>query len=61
LLGADYLVRWQKWLMLLVWILGLVCQAVLLWLAGQLVDVAISLMELWVELAAKHLEIVLSE
>lgn len=30
-----------------------------LWLLGQMVDLCISLMELWVELAAKHLEITL--
>lgn len=30
-----------------------------LWLLGQMVELCISLMELWVELAAKHLEITL--
>jgi hypothetical protein len=34
---------------------------VLVGLAGALVDLCLSLMELWVELARKHLEIVLSE
>jgi hypothetical protein len=43
------------------WLLGLVVQVVLVWLAGLLVDLSLSLMELWVELARKHLEIVLSE
>lgn len=39
--------------------LGLVMQLLLLWLAGYLIDLAISLMELWAELARKHLEITL--
>lgn len=43
-----------SWSMLL---LGLVVQVVLLWLAGYLIDLAISLMELWAELARKHLEL----
>ena len=44
------------WALLL---LGLVVQVVLLWLAGYLVDLAISLMELWADLARKHLELTL--
>lgn len=44
------------WVVLLV---GLVVQVLLLWLAGYLIDLAISLMELWAELARKHLEITL--
>jgi hypothetical protein len=31
----------------------------LLWLLGQLVEMSLSLMELWLELARKHLEITL--
>ena len=58
---AGYLIRWRKWLLVLMWLLGLVVQVVLVWLAGLLVDLSLSLMELWVELARKHLEIVLSE
>lgn len=42
-------------------LLGLVVQLILLVLAWALIDTAIDLMELWVELAAKHLRIVLSE
>lgn len=34
-------------------------QMVLLWLLGQMVDLCIDLMNVWVELAAKHLEITL--
>ena len=51
---------WRKWLLILMWLLGLVVQVVLVWLAGALVDLCISLMEVWLELAEKHLEIVLS-
>lgn len=40
-------------------ILGLVGQLVLLWLSWELVDLCISLMELWSDLAAKHLSITL--
>lgn len=38
-------------------VLGLVGQVVLLCLAGYLVDLGISLMELWAELARKHMEL----
>lgn len=41
-------------------LLGLVVQLVLVCLAGYLVDLSISLIELWAELARKHLEITLS-
>jgi hypothetical protein len=40
---------------------GLVVQVVLTLLMWQLVDLTVSLMEVWAELARKHLEIVLSE
>jgi hypothetical protein len=40
-------------------LVGLVGQLVLLWLSWMLVDLCISLMELWAELARKHLEITL--
>jgi type IV secretory pathway TrbL component len=52
---------WRKWLLVLMWLLGLVVQVVLVWLAGLLVDLCIDLMEVWLQLAEKHLEIVLSE
>jgi len=39
--------------------LGLVVQGVLLLVVGYMVDLCISLMELWAELARKHLEITL--
>lgn len=40
--------------------LGLLVQMVLLWLVGEMVDLCITLMEVWAELARKHLEITLS-
>lgn len=40
-------------------IVGLVVQLVLVWLAGYLIDLSVSLMELWAELARKHLELTL--
>lgn len=36
---------------------GLIAQLVLLWLAGELLDLFISAVELWAELARKHLEL----
>ena len=45
-----------KWVVL---VLLTMFQVVVLWLLGQMVELCISLMELWVELAAKHLEITL--
>jgi len=43
----------------LVLVLGLVVQVVLILTAAYLVDLAVSLMELWADLARKHLEITL--
>jgi hypothetical protein len=40
-------------------VLTLVIEAVMLVMLAELVDLSISLMELWAELAAKHLEITL--
>jgi hypothetical protein len=48
-------------LVLGVWLLGLVCQVVLLWLAGELLDLFISAVELWLELVERHLTILLDE
>ena len=39
--------------------LTLVIQAVMLWMLAELVELCILLMEVWAELAAKHLEITL--
>jgi hypothetical protein len=49
-------VAWLK----LVLLVGLVVQAALVMLVWELVDLSIGLMEVWLELARKHLEITLS-
>lgn len=54
LIGSQLLRRWLG--PFLLWV-GLVVQLVLVCLAGYLVDLSISLVELWAELARKHLEI----
>lgn len=41
-------------------LVGLVVQVILLVLAGELLDLYVSAVELWAELARKHLEIQLS-
>jgi len=46
-------------LMRLLLLLGLLMQVVLLLVASYLIDLGISLMELWAELARKHLELTL--
>jgi hypothetical protein len=40
-------------------LLGLAIQVGLVWLAGELVELYVSAVELWAELARKHLEITL--
>lgn len=57
--------RWpairRHWRRILVWtavVASLVVQAVMLWILGELVDLCIALMEVWTELAYKHLELV---
>lgn len=59
--AASYLFRVRKYLVLLVWLLGLLCQVVLLWLAGELLDLFISAVELWLEMVERHLSILLDE
>jgi hypothetical protein len=51
--------RWTRWIPLVVLCLSLAVQALLIVLVGELVDLSISLMELWAELARKHLELTL--
>lgn len=46
------------WRLVLV-LTGFVVQGVLTWMMWQLVDLSISLMEVWAELARKHLELTL--
>ena len=60
-LAAGYLVRARKYLVLAVWLLGLLVQVVLLWLAGELLDLFISAVELWLEMVERHLSILLEE
>lgn len=50
---------WQTITARFLFALGLVAQLVLLWLAGELLDLFISAVELWAELARKHLELTL--
>lgn len=47
----------RELLMRLLLLLGLLVQVVLLFVAGYLIDLGISLMELWAELARRHLEL----
>lgn len=50
---------WRRLLVCSAVVLTLVLEAVMLWMLAELVDLCISLMELWAELAAKHLQITL--
>ena len=54
-------IRVRQYLLLAVWLLGLLVQVVLLWLAGELLDLFISAVELWLELVERHLSILLDE
>ena len=49
----------HPWTRVVVLILLMMFQLLLMWLLGQLVDVSLGVMELWLELARKHLEITL--
>lgn len=51
---------WKRFVLGVVLLAGLVGELVLMFLVWQLVDLTISLMEVWAELARKHLEITLS-
>jgi len=51
--------RWRALLVCSAVVLTLVVEASMLWMLAELVDLCISLMELWAELAAKHLGIML--
>jgi hypothetical protein len=51
----------RRLLVVLFGVVGLVAQMFLLSLAWELWDLSMSLMEVWAELARKHLEIMLSE
>lgn len=49
------LVAWR-----LVMVVGALMQVIMAWVCYELVDLSLDLMEVWAELARKHLEIVLS-
>jgi hypothetical protein len=57
--GLFMMVARHPWTRVVVLILLTMLQVFLLWLVGELIDLSISLMELWSELARKHLEITL--
>lgn len=50
--------HWKRLLLGLGGLVGLVLQLWLLWAANELVGLCLSLMEVWAELARKHLEII---
>jgi hypothetical protein len=49
--------QWRNTARIALLLLGLVVQALMLLTAAYLCDLALSLMELWAELARKHLEL----
>lgn len=57
--GGRRPLPWRRLLTVFAVVLALLTEAVMLYLLAELVDLCISLMELWAELAAKHLSIVL--
>ena len=57
--GGFFSAHFRLVLMRLVLIVGVVVQLVLAWVGYYLVDLSLDLMEVWVQLARKHLEITL--
>lgn len=55
------MLSWGRLVVVLGGVVGLVAQMLLLQLAWELWDLSVSLMEVWTELARKHLEITLSK
>lgn len=51
--------RWRRLLGIGAVVLTLIVEGGMLWLLAEMIDLCISLMELWAELARKHLEITL--
>ena len=51
--------RWKSWSLVLLLLVGFAAQMVVIGIVYQLVDLTISLMEVWAELARKHLELTL--
>lgn len=58
--GALLCLHWRRVVVVAGGVVGLVAQMLLLSLAWELWDLSVSLMEVWAELARKHLEITLS-
>jgi len=50
---------WRRLLVCSAVVLTLLLEGLMLWLLAEMIDLCISLMELWAELAAKHLAITL--
>jgi hypothetical protein len=50
----------RQWAVFVVWGASIAVQCLLLWAAGELLDLYVSAVELWAELAQKHLELTLS-
>lgn len=51
--------HWRRLALIFAVCLTLVMEGVMLWLLAEMIDLCISLMEVWAELAAKHLQITL--
>lgn len=49
--------HWTRMAVGLLLLLGITVQCALIWAAGELVDLYVSSVELWAELARKHLEL----
>lgn len=58
-IGPFVRLGWRLFAGRLLFTLGLLAQLVLLWMAGELLDLFVSAVELWAELARKHLELTL--
>lgn len=50
---------WRRLVVVVAVVATLVIEGIMLWMLSELVELTISLMEVWAELAAKHLEITL--
>jgi hypothetical protein len=57
--GAFLCPRWGRVFWVLAGAVAVVCDVMVIWVAYELVDLSISLMEVWTQLARKHLELTL--
>lgn len=46
-----------QYIMVLLWLVGLLCQAIMVWLLKELVELSIGLFELWAIMAGRFTEI----